>query len=70
MKLFHKSVDSIVADIVKKIEDLHVVKELKHLESIAHAELVEKYQKLQSAALQEKDRALAIAEKLTALINP
>lgn len=69
-KLFPKSVDSIVKNIVQKIEQLHAVKEMKHFEAEAHAELVEKYQKLRSEALQEKERALAIAEKLTNLINP
>lgn len=63
------SVDGIIADIVDKVEQLHAVKEAKHLEAEAHAAAVENYKKLQSAALQERERALSIAEKLTALVS-
>lgn len=63
------SVDSIIQDIMQKIEQLHAVKEAKHAEAVAHAAAVEELKKLQSAALQEKDRALAIAEKLTSLVS-
>ena len=71
LAFFHSkpSVDGIIADIVDKVEQLHAVKEAKALEAEAHAYAVEEYKKLQSAALQEKDRALAIAEKLTALVS-
>jgi hypothetical protein len=63
------SVDSIISDIVNKVEQLHAVKEAKHAEAEAHAYAVEAFKQLQSAALQEKERALAIAEKLTALVS-
>lgn len=66
---FKKSVDGIIADIVQKIEDLHVVSAIHAAEAEAHSIAVTELSKLHVAAVNEAARAKSIAEKFTALIH-
>lgn len=66
---FRKTVDSIIADIEKRVSDLHDVKEAWHTEYEAHVAAVEASTKRGFKALEERDRAHRIAEKLTGLIS-
>lgn len=61
-KLFSPSVDSIIADITQKVEQLHAVAELHNAEIVAKQAII-------NEAAAEYDRAKAIAGKLTALVS-
>lgn len=66
---FKPTVDSIIRDLTQKIENLHTVKEAKHAASVVHDAIAAEAQKAAEEARKERDRALAIAEKLTSLIS-
>lgn len=66
---FSKTVDSIIADITQKVAALQALSEKHHTAAAAHAEAAAARTKLQSAALQEADRAKSIAGKLAGLIS-
>ena len=63
------SVDHVIADIIGKIEHLHVIEDAKRLEADAHAKLANEYDAMSEAAHNEADRAKAIAEKMSALVS-
>lgn len=63
------SVDGIISDIIDKVEQLHAVKDAKHAESAVHIAVAKERNQLAAVALAERNRALAIAEKLTGLIS-
>ncbi len=70
MALFSKqTVNSIIADIVQKIEHLHVVAEAEALAAEVHDAVVAERKKLGDAARAEAARAKTIAEKLRALVS-
>jgi len=64
-----QTVDSIVADIVQKVEHLGIVAEANKLEQKAHDEVIAARQELQRLARLEEARARAIAYKLKALVS-
>lgn len=66
---FTKTVDSIVADIHAKIESLHALAEAHHVESEIHQIAAAEKVKLANWFARERDRARAIAEKLTSLVS-
>lgn len=66
---FTKSVDSIVADISDRVEQLHVVADAKALEAKLHDEEVAARTFLRDLATKEVARAKAIAAKFEALIS-
>lgn len=67
--LFRPSVDSIIGDITKKIEKLKILADLKNAEANAHASVIVEKTRLAQAARAEKERALAIADKLKNLVG-
>lgn len=72
MKLFsfiRPSVDSIIRDITLKVEQLHAVSEAHHIASEVHDAVAAERTKLAAALRSERDRAKAIAGKLTSLIS-
>lgn len=68
---FFKShtVDSLIADIVQKVEHLHGVADAKHVEQEVHISAAMELSKLATVAQGERDRARSIANKLTALVS-
>lgn len=62
-------IDSIISDIVQKVENLHVVAEAHIAEAKVQAALRDEAQKAADFAEKEYARAKAIAERLTALVN-
>jgi hypothetical protein len=69
VSLFTKSIDSIIADITAKIEQLHIVAEYHKVAAEAHAAIVAERTKLANLALKEEARAKAIAAKFAALVS-
>lgn len=70
MSLFTKqTVDTILADIVEKVESLHVVAEAHAAAAEVHDAVVAERQKLAAWARTEANRAKSIAEKLRALVS-
>lgn len=68
-QFFQKSVDSIIADITSKIDQLHIVSDV-HAEAVKlHNAEIEVRARLGAAAARESARAKAIAEKLKALVS-
>lgn len=66
---FAKSVDSIIADIVQKVEHLHIVAEAHAAEQKVQQAIINEAVKARIFAEKEYSRAKAIAERLTALVN-
>lgn len=66
---FTKSVDSIIADIVQKVEHLHIVAEAHAAEQAAQQAIIDEAAKAKAFAQKEYSRAKAIADRLTALVN-
>lgn len=62
-------IDSIIQDIVLKVENLHVVAEAHAVEQKAQQAVIAEAQKAEAFAAKEYARAKAIAERLTALVN-
>jgi len=67
--LFTKSINSIIADITKKIEHLHIVAELHAAESVVQTAIAKEATAARLFADTEYSRAKSIAGKLTALIS-
>lgn len=63
------TVDSLIADIVQKVEHLHAVAEVHAAEQAAQAAVIAEAQAAKAFAEKEYDRAKAIAAKLTALVS-
>lgn len=63
------SVDSIVADIQKKVEQLHIVKEAVLEEQKLHEMAIAERTRLREAAQAEWARALRLADKFKELIS-
>jgi hypothetical protein len=68
-KLFSPTVDSVISDITKKIEQLHAVAELHALEAQAKAKVIAEANVLKTFAEGEYSRAKVIAGKLAALVS-
>ena len=62
-------IDSIISDIVTKVESLHAVAALHAEEQKVQAEIIADAQAAKVFAEKEYNRAKAIAERLTALVN-
>lgn len=72
MKLFsfvRPTVNSIIKDIVQKVEQLHAVSEAHHAAADIHDAIIAERTKLAAELRSERDRAKAIAGKLTSLIS-
>ena len=69
MGLFSKTIDSIIADITSKIEQLHVVAEAHTAAAAAAAEAEVVAQKARTFAENEYGRAKALAAKFEALVK-
>lgn len=69
MPIFRKSVSGIVADIQKKVEELHGAREHHTSQMDAHNQKAYEHQDLAVKHSVESGRALSIAERLTALIS-
>lgn len=67
---FKRTVDGVIADIIQKIEDLHIVHEIHNADAEVHSAIVTERSKLYTKAVADAQRAKAIAEKLTALVTP
>lgn len=63
------TVDSLIADIVQKVEHLHVVAEAKDAEAVVQHAAAAAAVQAKTVAVAERDRARSIAEKLTALVS-
>lgn len=70
MSFFTKTIDSIVADIVAKIEGLHVVAEAHAEAAKLHGEIIIESTKAREFFANEYARAKAIAAKLETLVRP
>lgn len=70
MSWFTKSVDSIVADITKKVEQLEAAVVHHNTQGSQHLQTVADLQKEADSHFSEAERAHNIAAKLTALISP
>ena len=66
---FTKSVDNIIADITSKIEQLHLVADLKAREAEVHDAVVAERNKLAADARNEYARAKVIAGRLASLVS-
>ena len=69
MGLFSKTIDSIIADITSKIEQLHAVVELHAVEAGIQAEAERVAAELRTFAENEFARAKAIAKKFEDLVK-
>jgi len=69
MNFFKQSVDKIVASLLRHVDSLEKHAEAKLHEAKAHVEQAEYFKTLQSAALQERDRASRVSAKLRELLN-
>lgn len=67
--LFRRSVDSIVANITKQVEQLHDAATRHHNDAAAHNAAASQSEQLAIQHAVERDRASAIATKLKALIS-
>ena len=67
--LFGKTVDSIIADLTKKIQHLEQVVEARAEQAKTHALEIEKHNVLLQGVQAEASRAFAIAGKLKALLS-
>lgn len=62
-------IDSIISDIVVKVEHLHIVAEAHAAEQAAQAKIIAEATAAKAFAEKEYSRAKSIAERLTALVN-
>lgn len=67
--IFRRSVDSIVANITKQVEQLHDTATRHHNEAQAHLAEASRLHQLHHDHSQERDRARGIAQKLKDLIS-
>jgi hypothetical protein len=66
---FKKTIDTIIADIVQKVEDLKTLADKHHFNSLAHKAESEFRAKLSEEEAKLRDKAHQIADKLTSLIS-
>lgn len=67
--LFRRSVDSIVANITKQVEQLHDAATRHHNDAAAHSAAASQSEARASLHSNERDRARGIAQKLKDLIS-